>query len=280
MTTDMTTDMTTENHRFYENEYPKEGDFVIVEINEINHIGAYVSLLEYGEIKGMIPINEMTNRRFRSINKLAKVGRTEVVLVLKVDEEKGYIDLSKSRVTTDDTERCEDKWNKAKCIQSIMNRVAVETSKSLREIHENITWILYKKYENLYDKFKECVERDNFDNLCDDLCDDLRDIFIKNIKKRIQLSSCKINSEIDVTCITYEGIESIKSAFKCALYEYGLLGLQINLVTPPTFSVCINVKDKNYGFKIVSDALSIISKRIKELGGMMTVKVAPFVSFN
>lgn len=69
----MTTDMTTENHRFYENEYPKEGDFVIVEINEINHIGAYVSLLEYGEIKGMIPINEMTNRRFRSINKLENI---------------------------------------------------------------------------------------------------------------------------------------------------------------------------------------------------------------
>ena len=156
-----------ENQRFYENEYPREGDFVIVEISEINDIGAYVSLLEYGEVKGMIPINEMTNRRFKSINKLAKVGRTEVALVLKVDEEKGYIDLSKSRVTKEDTERCEDKWNKAKCIQSIMNRVAVETSKSLKEIHENITWNLYKKYENLYDKFKECVERDNFDDVCD-----------------------------------------------------------------------------------------------------------------
>lgn len=274
----MTTEMDIENQRFYENEYPREGDFVIVEINEINHIGAYVSLLEYGEVKGMIPINEMTNRRFKSINTLAKVGRREVALVLKVDEEKGYIDLSKSRVTKEDTERCEDKWNKAKCIQSIMNRVAVETSKSLKEIHENITWNLYKKYENLYDKFKECVERDNFDDMCVDMCVDMCDCFVKNIKRRIQLSWCKINAEIDVTCITYEGIESIKSSLKCALDEYGPLGLQINLVTPPTFSVCINVKDKNYGLKIVADALSIVSKRIKELGGIMTVKVEPFVS--
>eukprot|EP00894_Picocystis_sp_ML_P002522 jgi/Pico_ML_1/53039/g3659.t1 len=58
-------------------------------------MGAYVSLLEYNNIEGMILLSELSRRRIRSINKLIKVGRQEPVMVLRVDTEKGYIDLSK-----------------------------------------------------------------------------------------------------------------------------------------------------------------------------------------
>jgi translation initiation factor 2 subunit 1 len=34
----------------------------------------------------------------RSVHKIIKVGRTEIVRVIRVDKEKGYIDLSKKRV--------------------------------------------------------------------------------------------------------------------------------------------------------------------------------------
>ncbi len=59
-------------------------------------------------------------RRIRSINKLIRVGRTEVVVVLRVDKEKGYIDLSKRRVSPEDIIRCEEKYNKSKAVHSIM----------------------------------------------------------------------------------------------------------------------------------------------------------------
>lgn len=52
-------------------------------------MGAYVSLLEYGNIEGMIMLSELTRRRIRSINKLVKIGRSECVAVIRVDEEKG-----------------------------------------------------------------------------------------------------------------------------------------------------------------------------------------------
>ena len=65
-------------------------------------MGAYVSLLEYNEIEGMILLSELSRRRIRSIGKLIKVGRIEPVMVLRVDEDKGYIDLSKRRVSPED----------------------------------------------------------------------------------------------------------------------------------------------------------------------------------
>ena len=47
----------------------------------------------------MILLSELSRRRIRSIQKLIRVGRDEVVVVLRVDKEKGYIDLSKRRVS-------------------------------------------------------------------------------------------------------------------------------------------------------------------------------------
>ena len=54
-------------------------------------MGAYVKLLEYDNIDGMILLSELSRRRIRSIQKLIRVGRNEVVVVLRVDKEKGKI---------------------------------------------------------------------------------------------------------------------------------------------------------------------------------------------
>jgi translation initiation factor 2 subunit 1 len=48
-----------------------------------------VKLLEYDNIDGMILLSELSRRRIRSIQKLIRVGRNEVVVVLRVDKEKG-----------------------------------------------------------------------------------------------------------------------------------------------------------------------------------------------
>lgn len=54
-------------------------------------MGAYVKLLEYDNIDGMILLSELSRRRIRSIQKLIRVGRNEVVVVLRVDKEKGML---------------------------------------------------------------------------------------------------------------------------------------------------------------------------------------------
>lgn len=54
-------------------------------------MGAYVKLLEYDNIDGMILLSELSRRRIRSIQKLIRVGRNEVVVVLRVDKEKGIV---------------------------------------------------------------------------------------------------------------------------------------------------------------------------------------------
>lgn len=77
------------NCRMYEEKYPEVDQIVMVKVTQIAEMGAYVSLLEYNNIEGMILLSELSRKRIRSINKLIKVGRKEVVTVLRVDKEKG-----------------------------------------------------------------------------------------------------------------------------------------------------------------------------------------------
>ena len=43
-------------------------------MRSIAEMGAYVSLLEYGGIEGMILLSELSRRRIRSVQKLIKVS--------------------------------------------------------------------------------------------------------------------------------------------------------------------------------------------------------------
>ena len=71
------------NCRMYENEFPEIDDCVMVQVRSIAEMGAYVALLEYNNIEGMILLSELTRRRIRSVNKLIRVGKQEVCMVLR-----------------------------------------------------------------------------------------------------------------------------------------------------------------------------------------------------
>lgn len=117
--------------RMYEAKYPEVDMAVMIQVKNIADMGAYVSLLEYNNIEGMILFSELSRRRIRSVNSLIRVGRIEPVMVLRVDKEKGYIDLSKRRVSEEDIAQCEERYNKSKLVHSIMRHVAETMSMDL-----------------------------------------------------------------------------------------------------------------------------------------------------
>lgn len=103
--------------RFFENEFPEVDECVMVRVESIAEMGAYVRLLEYGGIEGMVLLSELSRRRIRSINKLLRVNTNEVVMVTRVDREKGYIDLSKRRVSSEERTVAETRFTEAKAVR-------------------------------------------------------------------------------------------------------------------------------------------------------------------
>lgn len=67
----------------YEAKFPEVDDVVMVQVKSIAEMGAYVSLMEYAGVEGMILLSELSRRRIRSITKLIKVWQLHT-LALKV----------------------------------------------------------------------------------------------------------------------------------------------------------------------------------------------------
>ena len=66
----------------------------------------------------------------------------------------GYIDLSKRRVAPEDVAKCEDRYNKAKAVHSVLRHVADLRGVTLEHLYETIGWPLYRRYGHAYDAFK------------------------------------------------------------------------------------------------------------------------------
>mmetsp|Transcript_9080 Transcript_9080/g.37356 ORF Transcript_9080/g.37356 Transcript_9080/m.37356 type:complete len:341 (+) Transcript_9080:61-1083(+) len=266
--------------RFYEDPYPDLESLVMVNVRNIAEMGAYVTLLEYNNIEGMILLSELSRRRIRSINKLIRVNRNEVVMVLRVDKEKGYIDLSKRRVSAEDVAKCEDRYNKAKAVHRVMRHVAEKRGTALEELYRTVGWPLYRKYGHAYDAFKLCLtdtDADVFDSsVCPDLDTDTRACLVDYIKKKLSPQPIKVRADVEVTCFAYDGIEAVRAALsKGKEASIDESPIQIKLIAPPLYVLTTMTLDKDLGIATLQHCIEHITKCITLKGGRIEIKMAP-----
>ena len=67
------------NSRDYENILPECGSPTVISIKDSNEMGIYVSLLEFDEIEGLLLFSEVSRRRVRSMAKLIKKGKSNLI---------------------------------------------------------------------------------------------------------------------------------------------------------------------------------------------------------
>nr|CAG4644956.1 EOG090X09RW [Leptodora kindtii] len=270
--------------RYYAQKYPEVDDVVMVNVRSIAEMGAYVHLLEYNNIEGMILLSELSRRRIRSINKLIRVGKTEPVVVIRVDKEKGYIDLSKRRVSPEDVEKCTEKYSKAKAINSILRHVAdlleYRSDEELEQLFKKTAWYFeekYKKASSSYDIFKQAVNDPSLLDECG-LDEKTKETLLLIIRRKLTQQPVKIRADIEVACYGYEGIGAVKQALKtgiaCSTEE---LPIRINLIAPPVYVMTTQTPERQDGLKALENAIEEIRTVIKSLGGVFNVQMAPKV---
>jgi len=266
--------------RFYEEPFPEIESLVMVNVRNIAEMGAYVTLLEYNNIEGMILLSELSRRRIRSINKLIRVNRNEVVMVLRVDKEKGYIDLSKRRVSPEDVAKCEERYNKAKAVHRVMRHVADRQGKSLENLYEIVGWPLYKKYGHAYDALKLCLTGENDDvfEACPEMDGETKTCLVDYVKKKLSPQPIKIRADIEVTCFAYEGINAIKEALiQGQEKSVDECPIQIKLIAPPMYVMTTMTLDKELGIQVLTSAIATVTESISSKGGNINVKMLPKV---
>ena len=260
----------------YENEFPEKNDIVMVLVKQRQEMGAYVHLLEYNNCEGMIMFSELSRRRIRSINKVLGINKQEVAAVVRVDKEKGYIDLSKRRVAPEDVEKIQEKWNKSRAVHSIVRNIAETVQVDMEDLYKRWGWPLYKKYGHAYDAFTRGAKDPDavFGEL--DITEKEKEVLLLNIGKRLIPQPIKMRADVEVTCFKYEGIDAIKAALKAG----ETIGtedcpIKVKLVAPPLYVVTTTSLQKQEGIALLNNALDAVKSEITKRGGKYTLKTAP-----
>ena len=266
------------NCRMYESPYPEVDDLVMVTVQQIADMGAYVTLNEYNNLEGMVLLSELSRRRIRSVQRLIRVGKTEVVVVLRVDREKGYIDLSKRRVSPEEVEKFEEKFNKSKAVHSIMRHVAEKLDMSLESLYQQVGWPLYKKYGHAFEAFKLALNEPEavWSSLPGPVDPAIRAELTQSIVRRLTPQKMKLRADVEVACFGYEGIDAVRAALAAGeAVSTDEIAIKVKLVAPPLYVLLSTCMDKSRGLELITRALEQIESTIKPLGGQVVIKMKP-----
>lgn len=188
---------------------PEENELVLATIRKIMPYGAFVTLTEYNNLEAFLHVSEVASRWIKNIHEFISENQKIVVRVLRVDREKGQIDVSLRRVNE------EEKKNKLESIKRAARadkllQFALTKSKSQMKLPE-----LRAKIEEVYGEAYSAMESilESEDKLEEvKIPEELKKEIIEIVQKSIKKARVSMSAALTLRCFDPEGIEHVKKA--------------------------------------------------------------------
>jgi translation initiation factor 2 subunit 1 len=195
-------------------EWPEAGDLIIATIQNVTDYGAYAQLDEYNK-QGLLHISEISSSWIRNIRDFVREGQKLVLKVLRVDTEKGHIDLSLRRVTK--RERIEKmmSWKKERKAEALLRSVAEKTGLTPEEAYEKAGAAVEKEY-GLYEGFEKSIKEGVEVLTGIGIPEEIANAFAEVARERIHVPLVKVKGIVEVSCMKPDGVRLIKEAFSTA----------------------------------------------------------------
>jgi translation initiation factor 2 subunit 1 len=225
-------------------DWPEVGDLVIATVEEVTDFGAYAKLDEYDK-KGLLHISEISSSWIRNIRDFIREGQKVVLKVLRVDTEKGHIDLSLRRVTK--RERIEKImfWKRERKAETLLRSLSEKTGLPLEEVYEKAGAPMEKEY-GLYEGFEKVV-REGIGALTKiGIPEDIATVIVEIAKERMHVPMVKVKGVVELRTANPKGVEIIKEVFLNAkkTEKSREAKLRFYVIAAPKY--CIEVMAENY----------------------------------
>jgi len=220
--------------------FPEEDELVMCTVTKVQFHSVFANLDEYGN-GGMIHISEVSPGRIRNIRDFVKEGKKVVCKVLRINEEKGHIDLSLRRVTETQKRKKVDEIKQEQKAEKILEFISKDLKVDVKKLFIDILDNISKKYDSLYDFFQQVVADSNA--IKDAGLDAKTSKKLEEaIKSRIKEVNVKIESKLKLTSFAADGVDIVKEALKKA-EEIGKEGILIKYLGAGSYGVIVNGKD-------------------------------------
>src|SRR4030042_5264178 len=190
-------------------EWPEFGDLVIATIESVMDYGAYANLDEYNK-RGFLHISEISSARIRNVRDFVREKQKMVLKVLRVDVEKGHIDLSLRRVTKRERIEKIKSWKKDRKGEVLLRAVAERVGLPIEEVYQKAGAIVAEEY-GLYEGFEKVI-KDGPEALTKlEIPENIANAFAPVAEERIRIKMVKVRGVLDIRCMKPNGLKCLQA---------------------------------------------------------------------
>jgi translation initiation factor 2 subunit 1 len=247
-------------------EWPEVGDLVIATVETVTDYGAYAKLDEYDK-RGLLHVSEISSSWIRNIRDFVREGQKVVLKVLRVDLEKGHIDLSLRRVTK--RERIEKvlSWKKERKAEALLRGVAENVGLTNEELYEKAGKLIEDKY-GLYEGFEKAAIEGPEALTEIGVEENLAKAFVQVAQERIHVKMVKVRGVLEVRCMKPNGVKIIKEAFNKAKSEkLKDATVRFYVIAAPKYSVEASAENYKRAEDVLQRVAQNVVSNITKAGG-------------
>jgi len=256
-----------ERTAFRRAEWPEVGDLVIATVKTIMDYGAYVRLDEY-EKEGLLHISEVSSSWVRNIRSFVREGQKVVLKVLRVDVEKGHVDLSLRRVTRSEKREKILTWKRERRAESLMRSASEKLRIPFEELYEKAGMLMEKQFGGVYDGLEKAA-REGGDALSKiGVPKDVAAVLEEIAKEKIRMPLVKVRGILELSCSKPKGVIHIREALLSVqkIEEPGAK-VHVYVVAPPKYRVEVLAEDYKEAERILEKATEVAVKNVTKTGG-------------
>ena len=244
-------------------EMPEQGEIVLATVTKVMDHGAYVTLDEYDDIQGFLHISEIAPGWIRSVNRFVRAGEKKVLLVKKVNSQRGDIDLSLKQVSKDQKKQKLKEVKKFEKGKTILKNVQDKAKLSDDEI-EKLEDSIYSKFDSVYDAFIS-IGRNGIDSVKELKLAKKTSSVIEEICSKIKLPSVEIRGIMEITNNKSDGVEIIKKALLDVIKKDDTI--DITYLGAPKYRLSIISEDFKSAEKLLKPIVEEIETNIEKKKG-------------
>ncbi|MBN1357526.1 translation initiation factor IF-2 subunit alpha [Candidatus Bathyarchaeota archaeon] len=192
-------------------QWPEVGDLVIATIESVTTYGAYAKLDEYDK-QGLLHVSEISSSWIRNIRDFVREGQKAVLKVIRVDSEKGHIDLSLRRVTKRARIEKIRQWKQDRKADALLRGVAEKVGLPAEEVYEKAGALLEDQY-GLYEGFEKIAKEGAEVLTALGVPENLAKAFAEVAEERIRVKMVKVKGTLEIRCMTPNGVKVIQDSF-------------------------------------------------------------------
>lgn len=237
---------------------PEEGELVLCTVTNVQSHCVFAKLDEYG-ISGMVHISEIAPGRIRNIRDYVKEKKIIVCKILRVNRERGQIDLSLRRVSENQHKIKINEVKQEQRAEKMIETAAKELNADLQLVYSEISKPIFETYPSIFSCFTDVVK-----GICNleqlgipkKTAEALKQVVMLRLKPQ------QVVTQTDIKLQSYapDGVEIIKSALKKAIDS----GAEVKYIAAGSYRLIVTASDYKSAEKLLEKAASQVVAEIEK----------------